>query len=195
MTLRLAGKLSLREWDEGDHDTITLYCGDTVVAKWAEKEVGDQLVRLRYWIANGEESVLRLSEPVKSRARQPVPTPPRLNVGRRSGRCFELAGRAQVSVDSTWTLIHGRAALAATMPQLLFAHAWLQKSGYVYDPVLDRVLPAKDYALEYRVIVERRYSAARASQMALSSQHWGPWHSSDAVVLSDRVVRKRRANR
>jgi hypothetical protein len=53
---KTAGKLSLREWDDGDHDNITLYCGDSVVAKWAEKEIGDQDVRLRYWIANEEES-------------------------------------------------------------------------------------------------------------------------------------------
>ncbi len=59
-------------------------------------------------------------------------TPPLLREHHRKGRCFELAGKGLLR-DPTWTLVHGW--VSAGIPRLLTAHAWLQKEGYVYDPV------------------------------------------------------------
>ena len=53
MTLRLAGELSIREWGEGDHET--LYCGDVIVAEWAEENLEGRQITLRWWIADREE--------------------------------------------------------------------------------------------------------------------------------------------
>jgi hypothetical protein len=61
----LSGKLALRPWGEGHHET--LFCGDSIVAEWALAQIGaseDQppersygrFVRLRYWTADVEAS-------------------------------------------------------------------------------------------------------------------------------------------
>ena len=70
----LSGKLAIRPWGEGDHDT--LYCGDTIVSEWALKQIGPteeqytdrwsygRYVSLRYWTAEAEAS----PEDIKRRA-------------------------------------------------------------------------------------------------------------------------------
>ena len=69
----LSGRLAIRPWGEGDHDT--LYCGDTIVSEWALEQIGateDQytdrsygrFVSLRYWTAEAEAS----PEDIKRRA-------------------------------------------------------------------------------------------------------------------------------
>ena len=49
--LTLEGLLSERKWGEDDHDT--LYCGNKIVAEWAEDNIGQgKQITLRYWITN-----------------------------------------------------------------------------------------------------------------------------------------------
>jgi len=108
-----------------------------------------------------------------------------LKVRRRLGRCFELAGRGQQMVDPTWTLVHGR---IAAVPGLLVAHAWLEKRGVVYDPVLDRLMPARQYARDQSAVIERRYSFWQAVKASHASGHWGPWHPCETITVARSAV-------
>lgn len=118
------------------------------------------------------------------------PHPPRIETRQRKGRCYELAGRGQLNVDPTWTLVHGRAAIVARLP-LLIAHAWLEKDGYVYDASLDELMTAKKYVARYKALTERRYSAAQTAKKLIENEHWGPWHLiHDITVVGDPVRRE-----
>lgn len=121
--------------------------------------------------------------------RAPRPTPPRFPARRRNGRCFELAARGQTTIDPTWTLIHGRAALVGTLP-LLIAHAWLAKGAYIYDPTLDEVLPAKEYKTRYKAVVEQRYSITETRRLLVAHEHWGPWHMTHDITVAAELLRK-----
>lgn len=117
--------------------------------------------------------------------------PPRLNVRRRMGRCFELAGRGQQAVDPTWSLVHGYIAVFPDKPRrncLMMAHAWLQKGHTVYDPVVDSVFSSKEYTDRFGAKPQRRYSAALAARFIHAFKHWGPWHLANQVVLRDWLV-------
>lgn len=118
-----------------------------------------------------------------------LPAAPRFPARRRHGRCFELAGRGQTTIDPTWTLIHGRAALVGALP-LLIAHAWLAKGRYVYDPTLDEVLPAKEYATRYKAVVEQRYSITETRRHLIAHEHWGPWHVTHDITVAVELLRK-----
>ena len=61
----LFGKLAIRPWGEGGHDT--LYCGDRIIVEWALQLIGPtengcsrrsygRLVSFRYWTAKAEVS-------------------------------------------------------------------------------------------------------------------------------------------
>lgn len=70
----LSGKLTIRPWREGNHDT--LYCGDSIVTQWALEQIGPtedrqtdrsygRLVRVHYWIdeVEGAPEDVRRREP------------------------------------------------------------------------------------------------------------------------------------
>lgn len=85
----------------------------------------------------------------------------------RTHRCYELAGRGQQRAPD-WTLVHG-------LVHWGIPHAWLMRSGQVYDPVADKFFASWDYERLYVAEILRSFSHREASLMVLKYGVWGPW--------------------
>jgi hypothetical protein len=94
------------------------------------------------------------------------------SISDRAGRCFELSGSGCLQAGGTWTLIHGEVDLDVNTRM---AHAWLERKGWVYDPVLDQTVPRDVYVKHVNAIVFRRFNVREASKQMLNSGHYGPW--------------------
>jgi hypothetical protein len=106
-----------------------------------------------------------------------APTKPKCRARKRKGRCFELAGRAQLDeANSEWTLVHGWVN-AAPGGSLKTGHAWLEhRDGFVFCAVSDEMMPTADYYARYGARAVVRYDLVEASHSMLDHKHWGPWH-------------------
>lgn len=106
---------------------------------------------------------------------------PRIRARSRRGRCFELAGRGQLS-NPAWKLVHG---LSTVGGPVLVPHAWLELDGIVYDPVLDKAMPIDQYKTQCGALIGRRYTAKQAAALTHRLGMWGP-QSMDALWRLDR---------
>jgi hypothetical protein len=93
-------------------------------------------------------------------------------IRKRQGRCYELANRV-VFKETGWRLIHGR--LHASVPVVPYEHAWLERDGNFYDPVLDKWFDAAEYVTTFGAVIDRSYSAKEAAHALLEHNHHGPW--------------------
>jgi len=89
---------------------------------------------------------------------------------KRQGRCYELAFKL-LTDDPTWTLVHG----VANSGGADIGHAWLERDGWVFDPVLNRSLAWIDYATDRRAVRLASFTAQDAARRAVASGHYGPW--------------------
>ena len=90
----------------------------------------------------------------------------------RAGRCFELSGSGCIQAGGAWELVHGEVDFR---PNIRMAHAWLERQGWVYDPVLDQTVPRTVYESHVNAIVFRRFGVREAVKRMLTSGHYGPW--------------------
>ena len=95
------------------------------------------------------------------------------NEEQRHGNCYKLALLGCLHGGEDWTLVHGET--VGPMHSGRMGHAWLQRDGWVYDPVLDRVWPWKIYARFVGAVPISRYSHAETWQLAEETGHCGPW--------------------
>jgi len=92
----------------------------------------------------------------------------------RSNRCYEIS--LTVVLDNPdWTLVHG--IIGRQTP-----HAWCEKDGIVYDPVIGELLNKgeltwTDYRKEQEAIVIVKYPADAAMNLFKHTRHFGPWYS------------------
>jgi hypothetical protein len=90
----------------------------------------------------------------------------------RTGRCYELAYRG-CSQGNEWTVVHGE---TIGPPGILrMGHAWLENNGWVYDPVLDRIMRSDAYVLLVSAVVYKRFTVSEMHNEAAKSGHYGPW--------------------
>lgn len=99
-----------------------------------------------------------------------LPRRPRLRS--REGRCFELSFQIVLDRDD-WALVHGL--VNGAPPASRIEHAWVERSGIVYDPVLDRAMPLSQYRREFAAVEIERYDKAAACRAMLDQGHSGPW--------------------
>lgn len=99
-------------------------------------------------------------------------------------RCFELAVRFQTD-DPTWTLVHGHA-LINGMP---CGRAWLERDGWVYDPVLDESLPWLDYAEREGAMRLASFSNQDAAREMLVHDTYGPWLQKSTEPIDKALMR------
>jgi hypothetical protein len=104
-----------------------------------------------------------------AKSRHPFPSLQRHR--RRGGRCYELAFSGILN-DGTWSLVHGQVSGPNGVPM---GHAWLERDGQVYDPVLNRQLPLLEYRDRYGAVCEAQYSQREAAERMLEARHSGPW--------------------
>lgn len=96
---------------------------------------------------------------------------------KRQGRCYELAFKFLMD-DPTWTLVHGRVDSSGAV----IGHAWLERDGWVFDPVLNRTLLWDDFATRHRAARLASFNGPDAARRALASGHSGPWPTASAAV-------------
>jgi hypothetical protein len=95
----------------------------------------------------------------------------RTRARKRVGRAFELACKCCIFEDTEdkWILVHGYGY------RIIFASAWLEWDGIVYDPVEDIEMPEDDYNEEYGVVPLIKYSRLEANHKVWVKGHYGPW--------------------
>ncbi len=95
----------------------------------------------------------------------------------RLGKCYMLSYK-HTSSQKGFTLVHGyitdRIKTGRTID-----HAWTEKGGIAYDPVIDKEFPKDLYYALYQAEKVKEYSDREANSKALSSGHYGPWHKID----------------
>jgi hypothetical protein len=94
------------------------------------------------------------------------------NLLTRTGRCYELAYRG-CSQGNDWTVIHGETIGPRGFGRM--GHAWLENSGWVYDPVLDRTMRSDAYAMLVQAVVLKRFTVWEMHNEAAKCGHYGPW--------------------
>ncbi len=72
-----------------------------------------------------------------------------------------------------WALVHGLVDGAPNSGRI--AHAWVERDGIVYDPVLDRAMPLPDYQAQFAAVAVARYDKSSACRMVAEHGHSGPW--------------------
>jgi hypothetical protein len=86
---------------------------------------------------------------------------------KRQGRCYELAF-STLLLNSDWTLVHGRVNYDV-------GHAWLEKEGEVYDPVIDKQMSKETYLVEFFAEAQHEHNIIEAAGLLLKTNYYGPW--------------------
>ena len=99
----------------------------------------------------------------------------------RQGRCYELSWRYLLFDErfEDWALVHGTVVSPIGNGDAI-GHAWLKcaRDGTIYDPVLDLVMGATEYAAKYRAIEVACYNRIKAAAAALAEKAtYGPWRA------------------
>lgn len=96
----------------------------------------------------------------------------------RIGRCYELSGNFQVD-NQEYTLVHGFITDRIGDTGHTIDHAWVEKDGEVYDPVLDKSYPTDIYEALTGAEEIIRYEYIKTLNNIQKTGHWGPWHEVD----------------
>jgi hypothetical protein len=91
----------------------------------------------------------------------------------RDGNCYKLALLGCLHGGQDWTLVHGETVGPGGIGRM--EHAWLEREGWVYDPVLDRVWPWQIYVKFVGAVSMFRYSYPETFRHLDVSGHCGPW--------------------
>jgi len=99
----------------------------------------------------------------------------------RSGRCYELA-RGFAIANRAWTLVHATLHLQYDIPigrgghpNRSFPHAFCERNGTVYDPVLDIFYDKQSFYECYKITDVKKYSWKEGMQNATKYNITGPW--------------------
>jgi hypothetical protein len=111
------------------------------------------------------------------------------------GRCYEMALRylADHREDEPGLrLVHGTLHIVVGVP---YPHAWVEvPGGIVFDPVDQYFYKRRAYYRRYDAAAARVYTPAEAEQLAITTNHWGPWHEttpgSNAAGTADGQVKE-----
>lgn len=95
------------------------------------------------------------------------------NVKKRAGKAYQLALQGFMNAGEEWTLVHGET--SGPIGHHRMGHAWLERDGWVYDPVLDRVWSWDIYARFVHAVPTRRYSKIEMWRKCAETRHCGPW--------------------
>jgi len=92
----------------------------------------------------------------------------------RLGKCYVLSYQ-WVTRNKGWSLVHGyitdRMKTGRTID-----HAWTEKDGKVFDPVLDREYAKDVYYAIFSAEPEKIYNEKEVVQQAIKNKTYGPWH-------------------
>lgn len=99
-------------------------------------------------------------------------------LGDRLGRCYELSAKYVLDNDG-FNLVHGFITDKIGVTGHTIDHAWVEKEGNVYDPVLDMELPTEIHEAMFNAEVTIKYPRKSVLDMILMKEHWGPWHEVD----------------
>jgi len=97
----------------------------------------------------------------------------------RRGRCYELAAKCSIDLGLTHAhlVVHGVVRWQESEP---FPHAWVVLSdGRCYDPVLDQIYEATEFATLFRPVEKRRFNrrdvTERTIAMLATGQDFSSW--------------------
>jgi hypothetical protein len=90
------------------------------------------------------------------------------------GRCYELAWRTLFSLPEPagWLLVHGEVNGPSGSR---VDHAWLERDGAIFDPVLNASMTWERYRRIYGASDGTRYTSDQAAHQLLEEGHYGPW--------------------
>lgn len=105
----------------------------------------------------------------------------RARVQKRLGHCYELAGREFLLGDEPEdaTLVHG------TIGPYNNPHAWIEwergnegweDPGLAWEPIGEKNYPRPVYYAIFQAREVARYTQDQARELAIETNHWGPWH-------------------
>jgi hypothetical protein len=132
-------------------------------ADWVEKTVGFDLNEVPSWLKL-KRGHFNVAPQIKCRLS---------HITERAGKAYELTFLGSISGCGEWTLVHGET--SGPFGHLRMGHAWLERDGWVYDPVLDRIWPWEVYALFTRAVPMRHYSNSEMLGEWAETGHSGPW--------------------
>jgi len=89
----------------------------------------------------------------------------------RLGMCFMLSAK-YVTTNEDSELVHG-SIQGYSNPRI--DHAWVEEGTAVYDAVLDKWVPRREYYRRFNAEPETRYSQTEVLKLLLRHKHWGPW--------------------
>jgi hypothetical protein len=95
------------------------------------------------------------------------------NVKKRAGKGYQLALEGFMNAGEEWTLVHGEA--NGPLGHHRMGHVWLERDGWVYDPVLDRIWPWDIYSAFTGAVPTQRYSKEDMWRKCAETHHCGPW--------------------
>ena len=92
-------------------------------------------------------------------------------IRKRQQRCYELSDRVILD-NPSWILVH----LNVFNGAIRIDHAWLEKDGVVYDPVLDAFF---DKMKLYAIVTPKdikKYNQKQAARIICGTKKHGPWY-------------------
>jgi hypothetical protein len=97
----------------------------------------------------------------------------------RLGNCYELSANF-VAQNDGWKLIHGTitadpAIWGPETPTAPNVHAWCEKDGECFDPVLGETMPLDAYYLMFGAKPQKRYHRMEVVKLLVITEHYGPW--------------------
>lgn len=106
------------------------------------------------------------------------------NIKSRLGQCYILSYKFVTDyTNKGYKLIHGYITNRFGGGQTI-DHAWAEKDGEVYDPVLDLKADWEVYKALLNAVVDKEYSDVEAMKLASESGTYGPWHELKKLDLS-----------
>ena len=89
---------------------------------------------------------------------------------KRHHRCFELCVKFQTD-DASWLVNHGEV-LVHGIP---IGHAWMERDGWVFDPVEDISESCADYERRRGAVRHATFTYVEVSEAIDRTGHYGPW--------------------
>ncbi len=98
----------------------------------------------------------------------------RTPLGRRHGRCYELASRYVLQHEDA-VLVYGTVAKGFEPGRM--NHAWceLDDGATVYDPTIECLGDTQEYAQRHEALPLQRLDQKAMARRICDEGHWGPW--------------------
>jgi len=108
----------------------------------------------------------------------------------RAGRCYELACKNAMR-NSGWDVAQGTLhPPLGPFQDMPYAHSWLERGNYVYDPVLNKFFDKTKYYQTFLVDEVNLYTSEQVLVKQLKWKHFGPWAEYEEMNAAGLTVKE-----